>query len=378
MSKRQSRSSELARGIYSTFGIIRTEVIFNARTGMLVMSVIMPLLLTVGIGLVVGLQGMPIRGIPVGLYQEDIPGILPTGRQVLNSSESLTVTRYGSIGELNESIFNGWIVAGLVVQRNETSGLPDFWLLVDDTKAAVSRAAVATILKDVASATGVSGRSFQIESRFGLDTDSDLYLIVTLAPGLVTITVLYVSIAFAGLIFVREREQGTVFELALAPVSRKWIILGKMLSPLLLLCLDVVIISFLAATLFGSPFKGDVWSLMLLVIISGIGMISMTFVLSSLIKSTIVLRAVVGIPLFLPMMLLSGALYPVQSLPWILQVCSYLNPLMWLNTAVNHLFFRGGAFYSSTSILFPLILLSVFGAVMIVAGSFLLGRLLRE
>ena len=156
-----------------------------------------------------------------------------------------------------------------------------------------------------------------------------------LYPGVLATSVLFTA-AFAGISLVWDREFGFLREMMVAPISRGSIIWGKCLggaivatgqSLILLALLGTVGIPYAPALileLIGCLFLGAL-------LLTGLGVL-----LSTRIK-TIQAAMPVSQLLIMPMMFLSGSLFPITGLPDWLAVLTRLNPLTYVVQPMRHL-----------------------------------------
>lgn len=158
----------------------------------------------------------------------------------------------------------------------------------------------------------------------GLPEDVD-YL-EFLVPGMVGFTILF-GASFAGLSILSDREVGFLKEILVAPVSRTSIVLGRIaggsttafIQAILILVLSIPI-GFRPQRLLSIPLA-FVFLVLIAVTFVGFGV-----ALASQFRDSEGFGLVVQFVIF-PLFFLSGAIYPVASLPTPVQVLAYLNPL---------------------------------------------------
>ncbi|RMG71096.1 MAG: ABC transporter [Nitrospirae bacterium] len=156
-------------------------------------------------------------------------------------------------------------------------------------------------------------------------------------PGILAMTVLFSSI-FSAISIIWDKEFGYMKEMLVAPVSRTSIVLGKTLSGTFVSTIQAVIILLLF------PFLGFKMGLLkfieavlvsafLAFTISSIGIFIATFY-SSFESFSVIMNFIV-----MPMFFLSGAMYPVHSMPQILKIISKINPLTYGVDALKNVIF---------------------------------------
>lgn len=153
-------------------------------------------------------------------------------------------------------------------------------------------------------------------------------------PGILGMTILFSSI-FSSLSIIWDKEFGMMKEILVAPVSRFTVVVGKALSGTLISVMQTMIILMIA------PFLGVALSLpailytvaiaiLLSFCISSLGIIIATFY-DSFESFSVIMNFII-----MPMFFLSGAMYPVNNMPHILQVITRLNPLTYGVDAFKH------------------------------------------
>lgn len=205
-----------------------------------------------------------------------------------------------------------------------------------------------------------------------IDTDEVEYIQFIL-PGIVGMTILFSSI-FSTISVVWDREFGFLREMLVSPVSRVTIVFGKLLSGTTLSVFQG------AALLLIAPFLGlgvgvldflAMFALMALVAlaITALGLFVASF-LASLEGFNVIMNFIV-----LPMFFLSGALYPVGSLPPYIKVFAYVNPLCYGVDSFKHVLLPGtGRLAPEFPMLLDIVFVSVFAVAFTFASAFVFER----
>jgi ABC-2 type transport system permease protein len=186
-------------------------------------------------------------------------------------------------------------------------------------------------------------------------------------PGIIGQTLLFTSM-FMGISVIWDRQFGFLKEILVAPISRISIFSGKMLgvsTDSMIQGLIVLMLGFLIGVHVTLSMVIAVLPLMLLITL---GMVCIGLTLASFMSS---LESYGTIMTFvnLPMFLLSGALFPVNSLPSWLKWVVYFNPLTYGVDALRAVILSG-AYMSPFSIQVDVLYLLIFDAVMILVGSY--------
>jgi ABC-2 type transport system permease protein len=164
-----------------------------------------------------------------------------------------------------------------------------------------------------------------------------------MVPGLIAFVLLISATSIMSQSVVRERERGTLEQLFVTPINRWEYLLGKML-PYVVVSIVQITVVFLVGTLwFRVPFNGS-----LLVVGSAAFLFMLTSLGLGLLISTIsrtrqqAQQAVMFI--LLPSMVLSGFVFPIESMPPLVQPITYLIPLRYVLIALRSNFLKGSGF----------------------------------
>ena len=145
-------------------------------------------------------------------------------------------------------------------------------------------------------------------------------------PGLTGLILLFIGTLITSLGIVRERQTGTIEQLAVMPFKPWDVIFGKIIPYLLLAALDLVAIVVIGMVLFGVPFVGNVatfavGALLFLLVTLGMG------VLVSTVSQNQGQAIQLAIMFVVPQILLSGLIFPVSSMAGGVQWIAYVLPL---------------------------------------------------
>lgn len=160
-------------------------------------------------------------------------------------------------------------------------------------------------------------------------------------PGVMTLILMLVCAMMTSITITREKELGTMEILLVSPLRPMMIIAGKVVPYILLSFLISVIILALGAGIFGMPLRG---SLLLLLIACGLfclTALSLGILISSITNSQQTAMMISMMGLLLPTILLSGFVFPVESMPRPLQVISNIIPAKWFIIILKDIMLKG-------------------------------------
>jgi ABC-2 type transport system permease protein len=143
---------------------------------------------------------------------------------------------------------------------------------------------------------------------------------------------------------VREKETGTMEVLLVSPVRPIYIILSKMAPYFVLSCVSFSLILFLSVYLLGIPVAGSFSGLCMLSLLYILASLSLGLLISTIVNTQLAAMLMSGMALMMPVIFLSGMIFPVESMPEVLQWLSYIVPAHWYIAAVKKLMIEGLSF----------------------------------
>ena len=156
-----------------------------------------------------------------------------------------------------------------------------------------------------------------------------------LYPGVLATSVLFTA-AFSGISLVWDREFGFLREMMVAPISRASIIWGKCLGGAIVATAQSLVLLALVGTV-GIPYS----PVLLLELVGCLFLGSLLLTALGVLLSTRIKTIQAAMPvsqlLIMPMMFLSGSLFPISGLPEWLAVLTRLNPLTYVVQPMRHL-----------------------------------------
>jgi ABC-2 type transport system permease protein len=159
-------------------------------------------------------------------------------------------------------------------------------------------------------------------------------------PGVIVLIVTIMSLLLSAMAIVREKEIGTMEQLIVSPIRPIELIIGKMVPFAIIAVVQVTLVTLLAITWFGIPFRGSVTLLMFSTLLYLLNTLGTGLFLSTICGTQ--QEAMMSVFLFnFPMTLLSGFAYPIANMPEIVQYLTYLNPQRYYLTIIRYIFLKG-------------------------------------
>jgi ABC-2 type transport system permease protein len=186
----------------------------------------------------------------------------------------------------------------------------------------------------------------------------DLRTAVIMVPGLCGIILVFIGTIATALGVVRERQTGTMEQLAVMPFRPRDVFIGKIAPYLAIAAIDMAVIVAVGMLLFDVPFRGSVatfalGSALFLFVTLGLG------VLISTVSQTQGQAIQLAIMTMVPQFLLSGLFFPLYAMPWGVRWIGYLLPLTWFVKIARGVMVRGAPI---DSLWLPLLVLAVMAA----------------
>jgi len=160
-------------------------------------------------------------------------------------------------------------------------------------------------------------------------------------PGIMGVILMLICAMMTSVSIVREKERGTMEVLLVSPMRPLWIIIAKAVPYLMLSLAILVGILLLAAFVLNVPVAGGIGWLLLVSLLYILLALSLGLLISVVANTQLVAVLTSAVLLLMPSMLLSGMIFPVESMPKILQYISLIIPARWFISAVRKLMIMG-------------------------------------
>ena len=140
---------------------------------------------------------------------------------------------------------------------------------------------------------------------------------------------------------VREKEKGTMEVLLVSPVKPLFIILAKAVPYFVLSFVNLTTILLLSVYVLNVPVAGSLFWLVVVSLLFIFVSLALGLLISTVTRTQVAAMLVSGLMLMMPTMLLSGMIFPIESMPVILQAISAVLPARWYIQAVRKLMIEG-------------------------------------
>lgn len=160
-------------------------------------------------------------------------------------------------------------------------------------------------------------------------------------PAIMGTLLMLVCAMMTSISIVREKERGTMEVLLVSPVRPILIIIAKVIPYLVLAFIILIVILLMANSLLGVPLQGSVFWIFLISTIYILLALSLGLLVSNIAKTQLVALLLSAMVLLMPIVMLSGMFFPIESMPKVLQYVSAIIPTRYYTSAMRKLMIMG-------------------------------------
>lgn len=253
---------------------------------------------------------------------------------------------------LTELIDRGKVRVGLIVPYDFadrlTTGGANIQIITDGSDANTTQSVLAYTnliiseqnLRNAAELLGDKvNLPINLETRFwyNADLNSQDFLI----PGLISLIMTILASLLTALCVSREWERGTMEMLISTPIKPVELALGKILPYYFIGMVDLFMAAYCGVEIFDVPFRGSLWLLAIFSSLFLASALSLGYYISVVARSQQFAYQVSMLTSFLPGFLISGFLFPISSMPIVIQYLSFLVPARYFIEILRGLFLKG-------------------------------------
>ncbi|MCK9203752.1 MAG: ABC transporter permease [Bacteroidales bacterium] len=184
---------------------------------------------------------------------------------------------------------------------------------------------------------------YQIIPEVRMMYNGELKGVFMFVPGLMAMLLTLISALMTSLAITKEKELGTMELLLVSPLRPGQIIIGKVFPYVFLAFIDAIIIIIIGNTVFGVPVRGSVFLLLAESLLYICMALSLGILISSITSSQQIAMMISLVALMLPTILLSGFIFPIENMPWILQVLCYMMPPKYFISIIKSIMLQGNS-----------------------------------
>jgi ABC-2 type transport system permease protein len=282
----------------------------------LVMMILMPVVLLVVFGYAANFDVSTVPTVVAGPQAAAVSAALHKPFDVVNAAPA------GGLGWARTQLRDNH--AAMAVVTGGPGGVAHPVVLIDGSQLFTARAALTALasLKQPAGSAGLAALKPQVTVLYnpGLRT-ADIMI-----PGLAGVILVFIGTIITSLGVVRERQSGTLEQLAVMPLRPRDVFLGKIVPYFAVATLDLAIVIGVGVAIFGVPFRGSyavfaLGALLFLFVTLSLG------ILISCVSENQGQAIQLSVMVMLPQVLLSGLIFPLSSIAIGVRWISYILPL---------------------------------------------------
>ena len=199
---------------------------------------------------------------------------------------------------------------------------------------------VAAYERELAAARGGPAEplvSAEIRVWFNPQLESRIFMI----PGILALLLLVITTNLSSMAIVRERELGTLEQLNVTPIARWQLIAGKLLPYATIGMLDVLLVVTVAVLWFEVPLRGSFLLLLAMCLVYLMTTLGLGLFVSTISKTQQQAMMTASFFFLIPMVFLSGFVFPIENMPEAVQQVTYAIPLRYFLIILRGIFLKG-------------------------------------
>lgn len=187
----------------------------------------------------------------------------------------------------------------------------------------------------------LSGVPYQISPKIKLLYNPQMRSAYNFVPGVMGLILTLICAMMTAISIAKEKETGTMEVLLVSPMKPIFIILAKVVPYFVLSCVNIVTILLLSVYVLDVPVSGSLTLLSFASIVFVFVSLSFGLLISTVAKTQVTAMIVSGMMLMMPVMLLSGMMFPTEDMPLLLEMFSHIIPAKWYIIVVKKVMIQG-------------------------------------
>lgn len=168
-------------------------------------------------------------------------------------------------------------------------------------------------------------------------------------PAVLAMVLMLVTMMLPSMAVVREKEIGTLEQISVTPLRPWQLIIGKLTPFAIIGLLDTLVIVILAQVVFGVPLRGSLVLLLFLTLLFLLNTLGLGLFASTMVNTQQQAMMFSTFVLMVPMIYLSGLIFPIENMPTLFQIGSYGIPVRYYGIILRGVFLKG----SGLEVLWP-------------------------
>ncbi|MCG8309090.1 MAG: ABC transporter permease [Cytophagales bacterium] len=269
----------------------------------------------------------------------------------LETSEYFILSEYLNSPDQIELIFKEGKI-GLMVVFSERfyenlihTGDAQILLIADgtdpNTASTLTNYASRIIMMYLQELTDIEHLPFQINTEVKLLYNPTLEGAYNIVPGVMGMVLMLICALMTSVSIAREKELGTMEVILVSPMPPLLIVLSKVVPYFTISLINFTNVLILAVFLLGVPVNGSLFTLYLVSIIFIFVALALGLLISSVTNRQLVALLMSAMGLMMPVVMLSGLMFPIENMPLILQGIAQIIPAKWYIEAIRDVMIKG-------------------------------------
>jgi ABC-2 type transport system permease protein len=191
---------------------------------------------------------------------------------------------------------------------------------------------------------GMKDMRMPVDARVRIWFNEDMESRNFIVPGIIAIIIMIVGAILTSLVIAREYENGTMETILSLPVGAGDFFIGKALPYFFIGFVDTLIAVLMGQVLFDVVIKGSFWLMILASTVYIWTAVSLGLLLSVTVKSQLIANQMAVLISYLPSLMLSDFVFPLDNMPLILRMISFIVPARYFIDILNGLYLRNLGF----------------------------------
>ncbi len=310
--------------------------IFRDRRTMLILLV-MPAIMILLFGFAITTE---VRNANVGIVAPKKDVLVDRVVQRFDASEYFTISRFFSDYDEAQTAFRDGDVSLVIAFNEDNSAIQ---LIADGSEpnqanlvVNYAKGILASQMQEMAATTA---QTLSVNTRMLYNPQQESAY--NFVPGVMGLILMLICALMTSISIVREKEQGTMEVLLASPLPPATIVVAKLVPYFTLSMVNITTILLLAVFVLGVPIVGSLALLIALCMLFVFLALSLGLLVSTLTQSQMAAMLISGMVMMIPVMLFSGMMFPIESMPKILQWLSCIVPARWFVAALKKIMLQG-------------------------------------
>ncbi|MEP2024850.1 MAG: ABC transporter permease [Reichenbachiella sp.] len=185
---------------------------------------------------------------------------------------------------------------------------------------------------------------YQISTEIRMIYNPELKGVTNYVPGVMALVLLLVCVLMTSVSIVKEKEMGTMEILLVSPINPIWVIISKALPYFALSLLNLTIILLLSVFMLDLPIAGSIFLLFAESALLILAALALGLLISNSTNSQQAAMLISLMGMMIPTLLFTGFMFPIENMPWPLQIISNIVPSKWYYIIVKSVMIKGLGF----------------------------------